>query len=107
MKIQTLASLAFANAIVILGGCATDPGAASHQQKQKIEWGEYLLSASGAKPGQTYEVKVYVIKSGDTISLIAQKFHISVSDLRALNPQMNAFRLVVGQKIRVSQTLEN
>ena len=43
-------------------------------------------SGGNAKP-TTY--KLYVIKSGDTMSGIAVKFHVSTSEIEALNPKMS------------------
>ena len=55
-------------------------------------------SGGNAKP-TTY--KLYVIKSGDTMSGIAVKFHVSTSEIEALNPKMSSSTLVVGTKIKV------
>ena len=55
---------------------------------------------SGATPKPT-NYKVYVIKSGDTMSGIAVKFHVATSDIEALNPKLSTSTLVVGTKIKV------
>jgi len=55
-------------------------------------------SGGNAKP-TTY--KLYVIKSGDTMSGIAVKFHVSTSEIEALNPKMSSSTLGVGTKIKV------
>jgi len=54
-------------------------------------------SGGTAKPTS---YKVYVIKSGDTMSGIAVRFHTSTSEIEALNPKMSS-TLVVGTKIKV------
>jgi LysM repeat protein len=45
--------------------------------------------------------KVYVVKTGDTLSGIAVKFHTTTSDLEGLNPKLTGSTLVAGAKIRV------
>jgi len=55
---------------------------------------------SGATAAPT-NYKVYVIKSGDTMSGIAVKFHVATSDIEALNPKLSTSTLVVGTKIKV------
>ena len=44
---------------------------------------------------------VYVIASGDTVAKIARRFGLSLADLMAMNPDLVATRLKVGQKVRV------
>ena len=45
--------------------------------------------------------KVYVVKTGDTPSGIADKYGISMSELEALNPDKDFTTLVVGEKVKV------
>jgi len=45
--------------------------------------------------------KVYVVKSGDTLSGIAVKFGVSTSVIEALNPKISSSTLVVGAKVKV------
>jgi membrane-bound lytic murein transglycosylase D len=45
--------------------------------------------------------KYYKIKYGDTLGKIAQKFGISVAQLKSKNKNINEKRLIVGQKIRL------
>lgn len=44
----------------------------------------------------------YIVKSGDTLYTISQKFHISVSELRDLN-DLESLHLHPGQKLRIRQ----
>src|SRR3954447_21637277 len=44
---------------------------------------------------------VYVVKSGDTLGSISQKVGVSVSKLQELNPNLDQFSLVAGQKIKI------
>ena len=45
--------------------------------------------------------KVYVVKTGDTPSGIAEKYGISMSELEDLNPDKDFTTLVVGEKVKV------
>ena len=45
--------------------------------------------------------KRYVIKSGDTLSGIAAKFDITVSDILELNPDLSGSTLSVGEKVKI------
>jgi serine/threonine protein kinase/LysM repeat protein len=60
-------------------------------------------SATNSPPGSASEEGVYVIARGDTVVGIARRFGISVADLMAMNPGLEAARLKMGQKIRVSR----
>jgi LysM repeat protein len=50
------------------------------------------------KPGKR---KSYVIKEGDTLAAIAERFDTTVDDLNALNPGIQANNLEPGTRIRV------
>ena len=45
--------------------------------------------------------KIYVVKSGDTLSGIAAKFATSTGEIEALNPKISSSTLVVGMRIKV------
>jgi LysM repeat protein len=70
--------------VVILGlslslvGCTTNHD--DNEQALKFRLGDYLLSTTNASPGETYELKVYVVAAGNTVRKIANRFQISVSD---------------------------
>jgi hypothetical protein len=49
--------------------------------------------------------KVYVVKSGDTISGIAVKFGVSTSEIEALNPMLSSSTLGVGTKVKVPKPI--
>ena len=91
--------------IVILGfslalvGCVTNHD--DNEQALKFRLGDYLLSTTNASPGETYELKVYVVAAGDTASKIANRFQISISDFLAINPGLQPYRLKIGQTVRV------
>ena len=58
-----------------------------------ISVGNGVVQAAG---GSTYTVK-----SGDTLAAIASRFGVSLDDLRAANPGVNASALSVGQSIKL------
>jgi len=78
-------------------GCATEREA----RTQGIRADASLLSITNEVPGSTYEVHVYVIQAGDTVAKIARQFQISISDFRAINPDLNPTRIKIGQEVRV------
>jgi LysM repeat protein len=84
---------------LFLVGCATDTR--NVEQTRKIRNGDFILSATNTMPGSVYEIRVYIIGSGDSAVKIAKRFQISLSDLEALNPGLQANRLYIGQKIRI------
>jgi LysM repeat protein len=52
--------------------------------------------------GTTAKVRLYSVRSGDTLGAIAINFGISVDDIVALNPGIEPTSLRVGQKIKVT-----
>lgn len=50
-----------------------------------------------ATPGAEY----YVVRSGDTLGSIAQKYSTTVDELMTLNPGIDPTTLPIGQRIRV------
>ena len=44
---------------------------------------------------------VYIVKTGDTLGSISQKVGVSVAKLQELNPNLDQFSLVAGQKIKI------
>lgn len=47
------------------------------------------------------DIKMYKIKSGDTLSAIARKHNTSISQIKAYNPSMSARRLRIGKNIAI------
>jgi LysM repeat protein len=45
--------------------------------------------------------RYYTIRSGDTLGVIAERYHTTVGDLLALNPGIDPTTLSPGQKVRV------
>ena len=52
--------------------------------------------------GATIQDDFYIVKSGDTLSAIASRYHTSVAHLLALNPRIkNANLIYAGEAIRI------
>src|SRR3954447_12091215 len=45
--------------------------------------------------------RIYIVKSGDTLGSISEKVGVSVEKLQQLNPNLDQFSLVAGQKIKI------
>lgn len=45
--------------------------------------------------------QIYTVRSGDTLSSIATKFHVTISALEKLNPNLNPRTLHVGDKVKI------
>jgi LysM repeat protein len=50
---------------------------------------------------ETTSQGVYIVKQGDTLGKIAQETGVSVQTLQDLNPGLDQFSLVAGQKIKL------
>lgn len=63
------------------------------------------FSSKGSAPAASQKVNVppkfYVIRKGDTLSEISQKFGISIEQIKRKNKNLSENRLIVGQKIRL------
>jgi LysM repeat protein len=68
---------------------ARDPGSSNARSKSRKSTSDKLPKS------------VYVVKSGDTLGSISQKVGVSVSKLQELNPNLDQFSLVAGQKIKI------
>lgn len=86
---------------LLAAGCATSSDAEVQHRTQSMHHGRYLLSVTDDAPGSFYELGVYVLDRGDTLFKIARQFHISVSDIMAINPGLDGRHLFVGQRIRI------
>lgn len=46
--------------------------------------------------------RFYVIKSGDSLSVISERTGVDVADIQSLNPDLDAQTLRVGQRLRLA-----
>ncbi|MDR1657421.1 MAG: LysM peptidoglycan-binding domain-containing protein [Deltaproteobacteria bacterium] len=70
-------------------------------KSNSIRAGQRLRIGTGPAPTGADSAGEYVVKSGDTISALAERFKLSSSRLKELN-NLSSDRLAVGQKLRVS-----
>lgn len=87
------------------GGGGSSNGAGSAEKTRD-------LGTSGSKSGNksstvttsttpTTSKRVYIVKSGDTLGGIAEKTGLPVEKLQELNPGLDQFSLVAGQRIKL------
>ena len=65
--------------------------------------GPMATSSSDSKPVGSTAPKYYTVKAGDTLASIAQKYHVSVKDIKKWN-NLKSDKIQVKQKLRVSAT---
>jgi hypothetical protein len=87
--------------MLLFAGCVTDRGPERNREVRGESADVRLLATTNALPGERYEVGVYLVKAGDTVTHIANRVGISPAELRRLNPEMKTSRLRIGQMIRV------
>jgi len=80
-------------------------------EKSRITMGKKVIKSakkgtSSHKKGKSTvpsngKTKIYTVKSGNTLSGIAHKYHITTAELRALNGMTDKDTLKIGQKLKV------
>ncbi|ODU58362.1 MAG: hypothetical protein ABT01_00615 [Clostridium sp. SCN 57-10] len=68
----------------------------ANAQIRSIDEMESILNANSK------EVITYTVKSGDTVSAIAQRYSLSMTEVQKLNPNLNLHRIGIGDQVRVS-----
>jgi LysM repeat protein len=102
-----LALIAFALALVLIisssSGSSGSGGTSSPSAEKTRDLGSGPSASSKRKSAASDKLpkKIYVVQSGDTLGSISQKVGVSVSKLQALNPNLDQFSLVAGQKIKI------
>ena len=98
--------LVFALALILIlaGGNGGGGGTPATRAEQSRDLGP-TVSAKSRRHRSTGSGKlpqnVYVVKSGDTLAGIADKTGVPVSRLQDLNPGLDQFSLVAGQRIQL------
>ena len=82
---------------------------AAQQFSEVVRWEGYLTDKENATFGVSsvrlnYDIK-YGVESGDTFNSIAEKFQISVAQLRAKNPKVDSSNLKRGQVILIPNAI--
>src|SRR3954454_7629364 len=91
--------------IISSANSSSDSGATSTSAAEK----QRDLGSSTTKSSRTHTTRdklpqrVYVVKSGDTLGSISEKVGVSVEKLQQLNPNLDQFSLVAGQKIKIRE----
>jgi LysM repeat protein len=104
-----VALIAFALALFLIVSSANkDSGGGGAPSKSAAEKARDLGSpATQRKPkrksrsSDNLPQRIYIVKSGDTLGSIAQTTGVPVQKLQDLNPGLDQFSLVAGQKIKL------
>jgi LysM repeat protein len=102
-------------AFFILAGCGTQPDSSLHVSPVNLV--PYLTRTLVYNPTSTLPAtntpapsptpNLYAIAAGDTLSVIAQRFGISLDTLLAANPGIQPAQLSVGQVITIPSAFQN
>jgi LysM repeat protein len=102
-----VALIVFALALVLIisstgGGGGGSGGTSSSSAEKARDLGSGSSTKSKSKSSRDKLPRsIYVVKTGDTLGSISQKVGVSVSKLQELNPNLDQFSLVAGQKIKI------
>jgi LysM repeat protein len=104
-----LALIAFGVALVMIVSSASKTSSAGGAQNTRAaEKARDLGTGATTTPTRRKHTssgklpqKYYIVKSGDTLGKIAQDTGIPVSTLQSLNPGLDQFSLIAGQKIKL------
>jgi LysM repeat protein len=102
-----VALVIFALALVLIISSANGGSGGGGTSSNSAEKARDLGSGSASKTKSRKSSRdklpksVYVVQSGDTLGSISQKVGVSVSKLQELNPNLDQFSLVAGQKIKI------
>lgn len=95
------------SSVFVLKRTYLDPS--SHYVPQSIEEEEDVYGADediaeeeARKAAELAAIRWHTVKSGETISSIAVKEHVSQAKIKSLNPGLNVNKISIGQKIRVN-----
>jgi LysM repeat protein len=88
------------------GGGSSGNGGSGRNAAEKRDLGSTTSSHSTKSTTTTTTTKsttksVYVVKTGDTLGAIAETTGIPVERLQELNPGLDSFSLVAGQRIKL------
>jgi nucleoid-associated protein YgaU len=96
---RVAAPVVFLVAVIVLLGIVINSGVMGGSDEPVVTpTAKATKATSGGAPKTT---KKYVVKSGDSLSSIAERFNSSTSELQDLNPDLSGTTLVVGERIVV------
>lgn len=79
--------------VVVIAGSTGDSGGGSHRHHR------HQPHKQAAK--QTTHAKSYVVQTGDTLIAISQKTGVPVSEILALNPEVDPQILIAGETLKL------
>jgi nucleoid-associated protein YgaU len=91
----------FLVAVIVLVALMFQSGVIGGQSGVAVTPTPKASSTKGGSPAPKGTTKVYVVKSGDTLSGIAVKFNTTIAVIEDLNPDMSSTTLSAGAKIKV------
>jgi LysM repeat protein len=102
-----VALIVFALALVVIissangGGGGGGTSSSSAEKARDLGTGNASKTKSRKSSHDKLPKSVYIVKSGDTLGSISQTVGVSVTKLQELNPNLDQFSLVAGQKIKI------
>jgi LysM repeat protein len=91
----------FLVAVIVLVALVFQSGVIGGQSGVAVSPTPTASSTKSGSPAPQGATKIYVVKSGDTLSGIAVKFNTTMAVIEDLNPDMSTTTLVAGAKIKV------
>ena len=98
-----LALVALAAAIVALIVVASNTHLHSSSNKGGTTKHAQTQTKQTAKKNPRTKAKTYEVQSGDTLTSIAHKEGMTVSELQALNPEVDAQTLIAGEVLQLQK----
>jgi LysM repeat protein len=79
----------------------TDGGGGTTSIQQTTNGAPTATVGNGKSPAKKRSRRVYVVKSGDLLSTVAEKTGLTVDELQELNPDLDPQALQVGQRLKL------
>lgn len=102
---------------LLLGGCAPGPAATPPPEVDLLPYFTATPTPTAGQPEGlvvSFETPLpsptpfaYAVKSGDTLSQIAERFHVSLDALMAANPEINPSAMSIGQVLKIPSSPQN
>jgi LysM repeat protein len=102
-----VALIAFGVALALIISSANKSSGGGGPSSNAAEKARDLGSTTRSRSRRTHTTRdrlpqrIYIVKTGDTLGSIAEKTGVPVVKLQELNPNLDQFSLVAGQKIKI------
>jgi LysM repeat protein len=93
--------VALAMIVTTANSPSDDGGSSSSAVEKQRDLGSTTKSRRTRTTSDRLPKRVYIVQSGDTLGSISEKVGVSVEKLQELNPDLDQFSLVAGQKIKI------